>query len=238
MGWFQRLRGTQSQGAQPKRLPVMQSQVWALKAENAFFHLISWGFSGVSAFAIWQIFVSRHAGDLGRMIEGAVIAFCFGVAGYFLSRNIAFRWMSGEMVFAYIPVCLVVEVVEIYCNYVVGVSYLDLSDFFQTIPLDQHALLLTIGRIVVSSIPAMTLFLAVAQMDLERRKLQAMQQQPKQPSPSTYGVASYHNGYQAQQQPVRGQQPGGNPSVQGVYQAPPVLSQNGAASAQGGRAVR
>jgi hypothetical protein len=131
--------------------------------------------------------------DIGRYVEGFVVAMGFAVAGYFLSRNIAYRMMSGEMVWAYLPVCIVVEFVEIFCNYVVGVSALHLEDFLQGIPVGQHALILLIGRIVVSSIPAMTLFLAVAHMDLERRKAEAAKAhmasaaQLKQPHAASYG---------------------------------------------------
>ncbi len=198
MGWlsvFAKKRPAVQRGF----LPAHGQNVWGQRVENVFFHALSWGFSAVSAVAIWQIFVSRHAGDIGRAIEGGVLAACFAIAGYFLSRNIAYRWMAGEMVYSYIPVCLVVELVEIYCNYVVGVSYLDLTEFFQTIPVSQHDFLLAVGRIVVSCIPAMTLFLAVAQMDMERRKSHAgpvLKQSSQGTHASTVnGPSAYNQGY-------------------------------------------
>jgi hypothetical protein len=178
----------QQAGPAVRRAHFPAQHAWVMRIDDVFFHVISLIFSGGSAYAIWQIFTLHHAGDIGASIKGGVLSVAFGMCGYFLSRYIAYRFMVGESVLLYVPVCLVVEFVEIYCNYVVGISDLGLDAFLQDIPADQHALLILLGRIVVSCIPAMTLFLAVAHMDLQKRRIEDANGQPVQPNAASYGA--------------------------------------------------
>lgn len=179
--------------------PRAPRRSWVVAAEQFILRLVSFGFSGASAWAIARVFAPPGA-EFSRQVVGMVIAAGFAVTGFFLSRNIAYRLMDGEVIWAYLPVCLVVEVVEIFCNYLAGVSDLHLEVLLQGIPASQHGFLTTMAYIVVSSIPAMTLFLSVADADFERRKMAASKGQPK-PSP----LGPYANGYQgmASRQPQR-----------------------------------
>ena len=180
---------------------------WVLKVEHGLLRLVSFVFSFGSAYAIAQVF-APHNGDIVRLAVDLGIAGGFGVLGYFLSRSIAYRLMQGQGVWAYVPICLVVELVEIFCNYVMGVSEVPHEEWLQAIPLVQRPVITIGAYVVLSIIPAVTLFLAVADMDLERRKALP---QPKTPSAQTFpqGNQGYQGGYQgarpAPQQPQRPQ---------------------------------
>ncbi len=169
-------------------------ETWVLKVEHGLLRVVSLVFSFGSAYAIAQVF-APHNGDMVRLGVDIGIAAGFGVLGYFLSRSIAYRLMQGQTVWAYLPICLVVELVEIFCNYVMGVSEVPHADWLQAIPLVQRPVITIMAYVVLSIIPAVTLFLAVADMDLERRKVQP---QLKTPSASTYpqGNQGYQGGYQ------------------------------------------
>ena len=70
------------------------------------------------------------------------------------------------------------------------------ADWLQAIPLVQRPVITIMAYVVLSIIPAVTLFLAVADMDLERRKAQP---QPKSVPSSTYpqgNQGGYQGGYQ------------------------------------------
>ncbi len=188
----------QGQGPGPMG-PRAPRRSWVVAAEQLTLRLVSFGFSGASAWAIARVFAPPGA-ELSRQVVGMVIAAGFAVTGFFLSRNIAYRLMDGEVIWAYLPVCLVVELVEIFCNYLAGVSDLHLEVLLQGIPASQHNFLTTVAYIVVSSIPAMTLFLSVADADFERRKMAANKAQPK-----ALPINAYATGYQgvASRQPQR-----------------------------------
>ena len=185
-----------------KQHPVRQAvgrheDTWVLKVEHGLLRVVSLVFSFGSAYAIAQVF-APHNGDMVRLAVDIAIAAGFGVLGYFLSRSIAYRLMQGQNVWAYIPICLVVELVEIFCNYVMGVSEVPHAEWLQAIPLIQRPVITIGAYVVLSIIPAVTLFLAVADMDLERRKVQPYAAHPKTPPATTFpqGTQGYQGGYQ------------------------------------------
>lgn len=239
MGWLDRLvpgrQGQQTVGLPLVRgahLPPMRES-WILVAEHGLLRVVSFVFSAASAYAIARVFAPSAPGDWVRVGADFAIAGGFGVLGYFLSRSIAYRLFMKEAVWSYLPICLVVEFVEIFCNYVVGVSEVPHAAWLQGVPVAQQSLLTSLAYVVLSIIPVVTLFLAVADMDLERRKSTGgkpgVMGQPKQDHPSTYG-----QGYQAQQPPTTGYQRGAMPGYQGQRQQQGGAA-NGASPLQGAR---
>ena len=203
---------------------------WVLRIEHGLLRVVSFVFSFGSAYAIAEVFMP-HNGDMVRLAVDLGIACGFGVLGYFLSRSIAYRLMQGQNVLAYLPICLVVELVEIFCNYVMGVSEVPHAEWLQAIPLIQRPIITIGAYVVLSIIPAVTLFLAVADMDLERRKVQP---QPKMSPVTTFpqpNQGGYQGGYQGarpnslppqQQRPAQGGLPV-NPPKQSVQQPGMVI---------------
>jgi ABC-type uncharacterized transport system permease subunit len=208
-----------------KQLPPVAPQArtqarrsWVARSEHGLLRLVSLIFSFGSAYAIAQVFAPPVAGDPIRQGVDIGIAVGFGVLGYFLSRSIAYRMMHKEAIWAYLPICLVVEFVEVFCNYVMGVSEVPHEQWLHAIPVGQQSIISNLAYIVLSIIPAVTIFLAVADMDLERRK----EGGPKQPSPVTFAnngnrAAGWAGPQNAPRQP--------QPPRQNVNAAP---SQNGA----------
>ena len=185
------------QGAGPAQ------ETWVVRIEHGMLRVVSLVFSLGSAYAIARVF-APHDGNLLRLAVDVAIAGAFGVLGYFLSRSLAYRLMHNQSVWAYVPICLVVELVEVFCNYVMGVSEVPYAAWLQGIPLDQRPVITVLSYVVLSIIPAVSLFLAVADMDLERRK--------NQPKPPLKAAASSQYQQTWQQQPQRGA------TAQGFYQ--------------------
>jgi hypothetical protein len=98
------------------------------------------------------------------------IAIGFGVLGYFVSRGLALRLMNRERIRAYAPICVVVEVVEIFCNYALAAAVIQRATWLQATPLVQRSALTILTYVVLSIIPLVSLLLAVVDMDLERSK--------------------------------------------------------------------
>ncbi len=214
--------GVFKQGQQGPGRPVgagRAQEVWIVGVEHLVLRVVSLAFSFGSAYAIAQVF-SPYNGDRIRLAVDFMIAGGFGVLGYFLSRSIAFRLFKKESVWSYLPICLVVELVEVFCNYVMGVSEVPHADWLQAVPLNQRPVITVLAYIVLSIIPAVTLFLAVADMDLERRK-QEPKAQVKTPHPMTY-----QQGYQ--QQGYQGVRPGSSAAPPAQQQRPQAGVQNGA----------
>jgi hypothetical protein len=143
--------------------------------------------------------------------------------------------MNRERIRAYAPICLVVEVVEIFCNYALAAAVIQRADWLQAVPLVQRSTLTVLTYVVLSIIPLVSLLLAVVDMDLERSKVGGSRgmgafgvgrgsaftppwsrpaAQPKQGSPNPTSVPAYpgysqgYNGVTSASPAA--QQPGGN----------------------------
>jgi hypothetical protein len=83
---------------------------------------------------------------------------------------VAHRLMNKERIRAYAPICAVVEIVEIFCNYALAAAVIQRATWLQVIPANQRAVLTAFTFLVLSIIPLVSLLLAVVDMDLERSK--------------------------------------------------------------------
>src|SRR5436309_14364720 len=98
------------------------------------------------------------------------VAIGFGVLGYFVSRGLAHRMMNKERIRAYAPICIIVELVEIFCNYALAAAVIQRAKWLSATPPAQHATLTALTYVVLSIIPLVSMLLAVVDMDLERQK--------------------------------------------------------------------
>src|SRR6202790_4686784 len=145
-------------------------QHWVRRAEHAVLRVVSLGFSLASAHAIRWFFAPLDRVDVLQPAITWVIAIGFGLLGYFVSRGLAHRLMNRERVLAYLPICIVVEVVEVVCNYALAGGVIQQATWLQTIPAGQRSLLTDATYMVLSIIPLVSLLLAVVDMDLERKQ--------------------------------------------------------------------
>ena len=90
---------------------------WVRRFEHLVLRLVALAFSLASAHAIRWFFAPLDGVDVFQPTITWTIAIGFGVLGYFVSRGLAHRMMNRERIRAYAPICLIVEFVEIFCNY-------------------------------------------------------------------------------------------------------------------------
>jgi hypothetical protein len=153
---------------------VMQTlrgqEVWVRKVEHIVLRVVSLGFSLASAHAIRWFFAPLDGIDTLQPIITWMVAGGFGILGYIVSRGLAHRLMNRERIRAYAPICAVVEIVEIFCNYALAAAVIQRATWLRVIPADQRSLLTGLTYLVLSIIPLVSLLLAVVDMDMERSK--------------------------------------------------------------------
>jgi len=153
---------------------VRGQEVWVRKVEHIVLRVVSLGFSLASAHAIRWFFAPLDGIDRLQPIITWTVAIGFGVLGYIVSRGVAHRLMNKERIRAYAPICAVVEIVEIFCNYALAAAVIQRATWLQVIPANQRAVLTAFTYLVLSIIPLVSLLLAVVDMDLERSKRAGM----------------------------------------------------------------
>lgn len=141
---------------------------WVRQAEHGILRVVSLVFSMASAYAIRLFFAPLDAADSGEKVITWAVAVGFGVLGYVVSRGLVHRMMNKESIWAYAPICFLVELVDIACNYVLAASVVQQAWWLQAVPASQRPLLTGITYVVLSAIPLVSLFLAVVDMDMER----------------------------------------------------------------------
>src|SRR5215467_627897 len=144
--------------------------VWVRRFEHLVLRLVSLAFSLASAHAIRWFFAPLDGVDVPQPAITWTVAVGFGVLGYFVSRGLAHRLMNRERIRAYAPICLVVEVVEIFCNYALAAAVIQRATWLDAVPHTQRVALTMLTYVVLSIIPLVSLLLAVVDMDLERSK--------------------------------------------------------------------
>jgi len=145
-------------------------QVWVRRLEHGVLRVVSLGFSMASAHAIRWFFAPLDGVDALQPAITWMIALGFGLLGYFVSRGLAHRLMNHERIRAYAPICVVVEVVEIFCNYALAAAVIQRAAWLQAVPIVQRTFLTDATYVVLSIIPLVSLLLAVVDMDMERSK--------------------------------------------------------------------
>src|SRR5438132_6776646 len=145
-------------------------QVWIRRVEHVVLRLVSLAFSLASAHAIRWFFAPLDGGDVLQPTITWMIAVGFGVLGYCVSRGLAHRLMNKERLPAYAPICLVVELVEIFCNYALAAAVVQRATWLSAVPFTQRAALTALTYVVLAIIPLVSLLLAVVDMDLDRSK--------------------------------------------------------------------
>src|SRR5947208_1992553 len=144
--------------------------VWVRRVEHFVLRVVSLAFSLGSAHAIRWFFAPLDGVDVLQPFITWMIAIGFGVLGYFVSRGLAHRLMNKERIRAYAPICFVVELVEIFCNYAMAAAVIQRARWLEATPAPQHLVLTILTYVVLSIIPLVSVLLAVVDMDLERSK--------------------------------------------------------------------
>src|SRR2546423_2660412 len=143
---------------------------WVRRFEHLVLRLVALAFPLASAHAIRWFFAPLDGVDTMQPVITWTVAIGFGVLGYFVSRGLAHRMMNKERIRAYAPICILVELVEIFCNYALAAAVIQRAKWLSATPPTQHATLTVLTYVVLSIIPLVSMLLAVGDMDLERQK--------------------------------------------------------------------
>jgi hypothetical protein len=170
---------------------------WMRQVEHVVLRVLSLSFSLGSAHAIRWFFSPLDASDWFQPAITWIIAISFGVLGYFVSRGLAHRMMNREPVWAYAPICLVVEFVEIFCNFALAASVIQHASWLAAVPISWHSGLVVMTYVALSVVPLVSVLLAVVDMDLERKRNgQGFAAAPLKGGGNPYaGPAPYNQGY-------------------------------------------
>src|SRR2546421_3055713 len=134
---------------------------WVRRFEHLVLRLVALAFSLASAHAIRWFFAPLDGVDVLQPAITWTVAVGFGVLGYFVSRGLAHRLMNKERIRAYLPICLVVELVEIFCNYALAAAVIERARWLEATPAPQHLVLTILTYVVLSIIPLVSVLLAV-----------------------------------------------------------------------------
>src|SRR5579862_6378877 len=86
---------------------------WVRRFEHTVLRVVSLFFSLASAHAIRWFFAPLDRVDVLQPAITWIVASGFGLLGYFVSRGLAHRLMNHERVRSYVPIVIVVELVEV-----------------------------------------------------------------------------------------------------------------------------
>src|SRR5256885_11515368 len=143
---------------------------WLLRFGHLVLRLAALAFPLASEHAIRWFFAPLDGVDSMQPTIAWTVAIGFGVLGYFVSRGLAHRMMNKERIRAYAPICIIVELVQIFCNYALAAAVIQRAKWLSATPPTQHATLTVLTYVVLSIIPLVSMLLAVGDMDLERQK--------------------------------------------------------------------
>src|SRR5712691_1445569 len=136
-------------------------QNWVRRIEHVVLRVVSFGFSMASAYAIRLFFAPLDTVDRFEQVITWVIALGFGVRGDVVWRGLVHRMMLGERIRVYAPICLVVVLVDIACNYSLAAEAVHQAAWLAAVPVSQRALLTAVTYAVLSAIPLVSILLAV-----------------------------------------------------------------------------
>lgn len=188
---------------------------WVRESEHIVLRLVSLAFSVGSAYAVRWFFEPLDAGDPVHYALWWVVAAGFGLLGFYLSRSLMHRMMSKEPIWAYAPIFLLVEFFEILCNYAKAVSAVAGNNVSWVIhaPAGQQNVMIFLTYVGWSILPLVSPAMAVADMDMTRRRngevatgAKPRSQGSAQPAPRASQLALPQQG-QGQQTPRWGGQP-------------------------------
>lgn len=212
---------------------------WIQRLEHPVLRLVSFMFSIGSAYQFRWALEPLDSGDPVQQVINTGISVGLGVLGYFLSRGLTHRFMRKESVIGYVPIFLVVEFLEIFCNYSRATLAIQHTAWLSSVPVGQQEFYMICTYMMYCCIPLVGPCLAIIDMDLERRKLpQTQTGQPvvvgrpplRQQAPQVPQGQQRQQGQQAQQR--QPQVPQGQQRQQAPQQVP-QRQQSGQAQQRG-----
>jgi len=144
-----------------------------------------------SAYAIRWFFEPLDVGDPIHYVLWWVVSAGFGLLGFYLSRSLTYRLMNKESIWAYAPVFALVEFFEILCNYSKAVAAVAMGQvpWVVHVPAVQQPVMVVLTYIGWSILPLVSPAMAVADMDMTRRRNGEVAEQ-RRPAGNVYAAGS------------------------------------------------
>ena len=157
----------QQAGVKPARL---RGGNWVRQAEHSIVRIGSLALSVVSGHAVYWLFSAMDGVDKIEPYMTWLTAAAIGLLGYVILRALTHRLLHHEKVWVYIPLCFILIGVETVANFMKAVVGVHDDKWLALCP---HPLIVPMTYatyVVLSIMPAFTVFLAYVDMDLERAK--------------------------------------------------------------------
>lgn len=143
---------------------------WVQQAEHVIVRVGSLALSIVSAHAVYWFFSAMNGVDSIEPYMTWVTASAIGLLGYVILRALTHRLLHREKVYVYIPLCIILMGVETVSNFMKAVVGVHNDHWLALCPLPLVHFMTYATYVVLSIMPAFTVFLAYVDMDLERAK--------------------------------------------------------------------
>ncbi len=156
-----------SQGASPA-LHKGHGGGWVKKAEHWIVRGGSLTLSIVSAHTVYWFFSAMDGVDRIEQYMTILTALAIGLLGYVILRGLTYRLLHGEKIYVYIPLCFILIGVETVSNFMKAIVGVHDDRWLAFCPVIFVQPMTIATYVVLSIIPAFTVFLAYVDMDLER----------------------------------------------------------------------
>ncbi len=143
---------------------------WVRQAEHGIVRVGSLALSIVSGHAVYWFFSAMNGVDAIEPYMTWVTASAIGLLGYVILRALTHRLLHREKVYVYIPLCIILMGVETVSNFMKAVVGVHNDHWLALCPTPLVHLMTYATYVVLSIMPAFTVFLAYVDMDLERAK--------------------------------------------------------------------
>ena len=143
---------------------------WVRQAEHGIVRIGSLALSVVSGHAVYWFFSAMNGVDSIEPYMTWVTAAAIGLLGYVILRALTHRLLHREKVYVYIPLCFILMGVETVSNFMKAVVGVHNDHWLVLCPTPLVQPMTYATYVVLSIMPAFTVFLAYVDMDLERAK--------------------------------------------------------------------
>ena len=143
---------------------------WVRQAEHGIVRIGSLALSVVSGHAVYWFFSAMNGVDAIEPYMTWVTAAAIGLLGYVILRALTHRLLHREKVYVYIPLCFILMGVETVSNFMKAVVGVHNDHWLVLCPTPLVVPMTYATYVVLSIMPAFTVFLAYVDMDLERAK--------------------------------------------------------------------
>ena len=143
---------------------------WVRQAEHWIVRGGSLALSIVSGHAVYWFFSAMDGVDAIEPYMTWLTALAIGLLGYVILRGLTHRLQRSEKIRVYIPLCFILIGVETVSNFMKAVVGVHNDHWLALCPLPLIMPMTYATYVVLSIMPAFTVFLAYVDMDLERAK--------------------------------------------------------------------